>query len=65
MLPPSPSLMAELCTVRRKSITASGILLESKEEIDKRIHRSTNEADAVIYAWAEGSIVRDARVLDI
>jgi hypothetical protein len=57
--------MAELCTVRRKSITASGILLESKEEIDKRIHRSTNEADAVIYAWAEGSIVRDARVLDI
>jgi hypothetical protein len=48
-LPPDPELKADLCALRWK-LTAGGILIESKEEIFKRIHRSPDKGDACILA---------------
>lgn len=48
-LPPDRELKVDLCTPRWK-LTARGIQVESKEEIYKRIQRSTNKGDAVVYA---------------
>jgi hypothetical protein len=48
-LPPCPKLKADLCTPRWK-MKATGILIESKEDIYKRLKRSTNDGDAVVYA---------------
>lgn len=49
-LPPDPALKAELCmptwTVRKDKI-----LIESKDDIRKRLGRSTDRADAAIMAW--------------
>jgi hypothetical protein len=47
-LPPDPKLKADLCTPLWK-MTLSGIQIESKEEIIKRLGRSPDRADAVIY----------------
>jgi hypothetical protein len=49
MLPPDPELKADLCAVRWK-FTVSGVQAESKEEIFKRLHRSTDKGDAVTLA---------------
>ena len=48
-LPDDPKLKSDLCTPRW-SMKATGILIESKEDIKKRIGRSTNDGDAVVYA---------------
>jgi len=48
-LPPSRILRSQLITIRWK-ITTSGVLIESKEDIFKRIGVSTDEADSVVYA---------------
>ncbi|MDD5523681.1 MAG: LAGLIDADG family homing endonuclease [Smithella sp.] len=48
-LPPDPELKADLCALRWK-LTAGGILIESKEEVIKRIHRSPDKGDASILA---------------
>jgi hypothetical protein len=48
-LPPDPELKADLCALRWK-LTAGGILIESKEEVIKRIHRSPDKGDATILA---------------
>jgi hypothetical protein len=48
-LPPDSELKADLCAPRWK-LTASGILIESKDEIKKRIGRSPDKGDAVILA---------------
>lgn len=48
-LPPDTKLKADLCAPRWK-ISARGVLVESKEDIAKRIGRSTNDGDAVVYA---------------
>ena len=48
-LPPDRELKADLTSVRWK-LTPRGILCESKEEIAKRLQRSTDKGDAVIYA---------------
>lgn len=53
-LPPDPELRAEL-TAPTWELTPQGILVESKEDIRKRIGRSTNKADAVVYALSEGN----------
>lgn len=47
-LPPDPELKADLCSLMFK-LTAGGILVESKEEIKKRLGRSPDTSDAVIY----------------
>lgn len=49
-LPPSTRLRAQL-TVPHYDIRGKKLLVESKEEIRKRINSSTDEADAVLMAW--------------
>lgn len=46
-LPPDPRLKAELCTPVYQ-LTSTGIKIESKKDIIKRLGRSTDAADAVI-----------------
>ncbi len=47
-LPPDSKLKADLCAPRWK-LSTSGILIESKDEIVKRLGRSPDDADAVVY----------------
>lgn len=53
-LPPDPELLADLTSPTWK-LTARGILLESKEEIRKRLGRSPGKGDAVVMAFSEGN----------
>lgn len=50
-LPPGQKIKADLCAPRWK-MTPRGVLVESKEEISdpKRLGRSTNDGDAIVYA---------------
>lgn len=50
ILPDDPELRADLCAPRF-SVRAGRILVESKDEVRKRIGRSTDRADAVLMAW--------------
>lgn len=54
MLPPDAELRAELAAPTWE-LKPTGILVESKDEIRKRIGRSTNKADAVVMALSEGT----------
>ncbi|MGE0118700.1 MAG: terminase [Dongiaceae bacterium] len=51
-LPPDPRLLADLCAPRWK-LTARGIQVESKPDIIKRLGRSPDRGDAVVYALVE------------
>jgi len=52
-LPPDPELLADL-TAPRYELRVSGVAVESKEEIRKRIGRSTDSGDAVALAcWKQ------------
>ncbi len=53
-LPPSTTLLSDL-TAAHYEITPRGIKIESKEDIRKRIGRSPDESDAVIYAYASNA----------
>jgi len=48
-LPPDPILAADLCAPRWK-LTASGIQIESKDDIIKRLGRSPDDGDACVLA---------------
>jgi hypothetical protein len=48
-LPPDPELLADLCAARWKH-QASGVLVEPKENIVKRLGRSPDAGDAVVMA---------------
>lgn len=48
-LPPDPELRADLCAAKW-SVSMRGILVESKEDIVKRLRRSPDCADAVVLA---------------
>lgn len=61
-LPPDNDLLVELCSPKWTH-KKSGIQVESKEEIKKRIGRSTDHADAVIYANVETMKKRDLELL--
>lgn len=50
MLPPDPRLMAELAAPRYK-IRGTDIILESKDEIKKRLGVSPDKSDAAVMAW--------------
>jgi hypothetical protein len=52
-LPPDELLKAELCAPRYK-VQGTTIVVESKEQIKKRLKRSTDRADAVIQARSVG-----------
>ena len=60
-LPPDQELLADL-TAPTWKLTSSGIQIESKDDIRKRLGRSTDKADAVIMAWAEGESSVSARI---
>ena len=49
-LPPDPELRRDLCTPKW-SLTTAGILIEGKEDIIKRLGRSPDYGDAVVYAY--------------
>ena len=51
-LPNDPQLKADLCALEYK-LTARGIQVESKDEVKKRLGRSPDDGDAVIYANGE------------
>lgn len=51
-LPPDPELKADLCAPEYR-FTAQGIRVEKKEDIIKRIGRSPDKGDGVVYAAAE------------
>jgi hypothetical protein len=53
-LPPDPELAAELAMPRRVP-ERRDILIESKEQIIKRLGRSPDKADAVVMAWCYGT----------
>lgn len=50
MLPPDPGLFAELTSVRWE-LRGTDILVESKDDIKKRLGRSTDRADVVVQLW--------------
>lgn len=53
MLPPSQTLLADLAAPIWW--LQSGVLhIESKEDVCERLHRSTDEGDAVVQAWSAG-----------
>lgn len=60
-LPPDQELLADLTAARWK-LTSSGILIESKDDIRKRLGRSTGKSDAVMTAWSEGEDSVSARI---
>lgn len=49
-LPPLPKLRSDL-TAPRYMVQKGNYKVESKEDIEKRIHRSTDYGDAVVMAW--------------
>jgi hypothetical protein len=51
-IPPDPTIRADLAAPRY-SLTARGILIEDKDEIKKRIKRSPDKGESIIYAHAE------------
>lgn len=59
-LPPDPELLADLTSPTWK-LTTKGILLESKDEIRKRLGRSPGKGDAVVMALSEGNKAAERR----
>lgn len=53
-LPPDPQLRSDLAVPTWK-LTTRGIQIEAKEDIKKRIGRSTDRGDAVVMALSEGA----------
>lgn len=61
-LPPDPELLADLCAPRFE-VKARGIQIESKDDIIRRLGRSPDCGDAVVYAHAmHGQILSDVVV---
>jgi hypothetical protein len=55
-LPPDPRLLSDLCTPTF-DVPSRGIEVESKEDVCKRLQRSTDDGDAVVMAWSAGAQV--------
>ncbi len=49
-LPPDPQLKADLCAPRWKILEGNVVAVETKDEIIKRLGRSPDKGDAVVYA---------------
>ena len=52
MLPPDPRIKADLCSIRRAGMGGKTIAAESKDSIKKRLGRSPDRGEAIIYAFA-------------
>jgi hypothetical protein len=63
MLPPDPELLADL-TAPKWSMRTSGIQIESKEDIVKRIGRSPDSGDAVVLANYTGGAMPFGWLMD-
>lgn len=50
MLPPDPKLKADLASFRRKNMDGGVVKIEGKDDIKKRLGRSPDRGEAVIYA---------------
>ena len=55
MLPPSPTMLADLAAPTFR-LTPSGLAVEPKVDVCKRLGRSTDEGDAVVMAWHDGPV---------
>jgi hypothetical protein len=53
MLPDNPKLVSDLCSPLY-TVTSNGVKVEPKEELVKRLGRSTDAGDAVCMAWGVG-----------
>lgn len=51
MLPPDDNLASDLSTPHWKTVPGGKIVIESKDEIRKRLNRSPDRGDAVCLAW--------------
>jgi hypothetical protein len=58
-LPPSNRLVADLTAPRYDTKTGK-LVVESKEDVCKRLKRSTDEGDAVVMAWHSGAKMVDS-----
>jgi hypothetical protein len=54
-LPPGNEIVADLCSARYK-VTTSGVLVEEKEEIKKRIGRSPDKGESILLANYQGGL---------
>jgi hypothetical protein len=54
-LPPDPELRADLAAPTY-SVTARGVLIESKDDLRKRLGRSPGKGDVAVYCLSEGNI---------
>lgn len=63
-LPPDSQLLADLCAPRWKP-TPRGVQVEKKEDIKKRIGRSPDRGEAVIYAFVRELLVLPAGLMDV
>lgn len=52
-IPPDEELLSELCCVNKKYDTRGRLLLESKDEVKKKLGRSPDKADAFVLTFAE------------
>ena len=60
-LPPDPELLADLAAPTWK-LTPSGIVIEPKQDIKKRLGRSPDKGDAVVNAWSYGEKSVETRI---
>lgn len=60
-LPHDPDLRGDLCAPTWQ-LSTSGIQIESKQDIKKRIGRSTDKGDAVVMAWSQGDVAMKKRL---
>lgn len=64
-LPPSEMLIADLTTPKWKVLSGGVIMVETKDEIRKRLGRSTDEGDAVVSTfWVESDGATDTDDVD-
>jgi phage terminase large subunit len=52
-IPPDEELLSDLCSVNKRYDTQGRLLLESKDEVKKRLGRSPDKADAFVLTFAE------------
>jgi hypothetical protein len=60
-LPPDPAMVADLVAPRYE-VGPRGIKVEMKTDIKKRLLRSTDRGDAVMYAWSEGQALAEKKL---
>lgn len=60
-LPPDPILADDLASPRWR-LRTNGIQIEAKDEIRKRLGRSTDHGDAVVMCWSEGQVLAVRRM---